>query len=71
MSRTRSRIRCASCGKRIRDHEPDLVLRNLDDEGGRPRFYHTRCGGAAYAAATDGPSVYVLTVRHVEEEGAN
>ncbi len=64
--RARTRIKCASCGGRIRAHEPDLVLRDLEN-GGRPRYFHTRCGEAAYAAVTESPSVYVLTVRHVEE----
>ena len=64
MSRTASKIRCAACKGRIPDHEPDLVLRDLEN-GGRPRYYHTRCGGAAYAAAAESPSVYRLTVRHV------
>ncbi|MDP9474797.1 MAG: hypothetical protein M3R38_03755 [Actinomycetota bacterium] len=59
-----STIRCAACKERIPDHEPDLVLRDLDN-GGRARYYHTRCGGAAYAAVTERPSVYRLTVRHV------
>ncbi len=67
MSRTRSKIRCAACKKRIPDHEPDLVLRNLDNAGGPPRYFHTRCGAAAYAAVMDSPSLYRLTVRHVEE----
>ncbi len=72
MSRTRSKIRCAACKKMILDHEPDLILRNLDNAGGgRPRYFHTRCGAAAYAAVMDSPSLYRLTVRHVEEEEAN
>ncbi len=66
MSGTKSKTKCAACGRRIRDHEPDLVLRDLDN-GGRARYFHTRCGGAAYAAVMDSPSVYALTVRHVEE----
>jgi hypothetical protein len=64
--RSRVRIKCAACGKRIRDHEPDLVLQDLDN-GSRDRYYHTRCGAAAYAAAAERPSAYLLTVRHVEE----
>ena len=66
MSRTRSKIKCASCKKRIPDHEPDIILRDLEN-GGRARYFHTRCGEAAYTAAMDEPSVYRLTVRHVEE----
>jgi hypothetical protein len=62
----RSRIRCAACKKRIPDHEPDLILRGLEN-GGRPRYFHTRCGEAAYAAVMNEPSLYRLTVRHVEE----
>jgi hypothetical protein len=66
MSRSRPKvIRCAACEKRIPDHEPDLVLQDLD--GGLPRFFHTRCGGAAYAAAAEKPGGHLLTVRHVEE----
>jgi hypothetical protein len=60
----RSRIKCAHCKRPIRNHEPDVVLRDLDDNGGRDRYFHTSCGAAAYAAAQN-PSAYVLTVRHV------
>ena len=58
-------IRCAACGKRIRAHEPDLILQDLD--GGPQRFFHTRCGGAAYAVVAEKLGGYLLTVRHVEE----
>ena len=58
-------IRCAACEKRIRAHEPDLILQDLD--GGPQRFFHTRCGGAAYAAVAEKLGAYRLTVRHVEE----
>ena len=64
--RRRIRIKCAHCGKHVKAHEPDLVLRDLDDNGGRDRYFHTACGDAAYAAAAQKPSAYVLTVRHVE-----
>jgi hypothetical protein len=63
---SRSRIKCAACKKRILDHEPDLLLRDLDN-GVRPRYFHTRCGAAAAVAAVERPSFYRLTVRHVEE----
>jgi hypothetical protein len=63
---SRSGIRCSACRKRILGHEPDLILQNLH-AGAQPRYYHMRCGGAAYAAAREMPSVYQLTVRHVEE----
>jgi hypothetical protein len=68
MSRTRARskIVCAACGKRIRAHQPDLVLEPLEKGGARPRYYHTMCGTAAYAAAAEKPTAYLLTVRHVE-----
>ena len=62
----RTRIKCASCGGRIPDHEPDLVLRDLEGTD-RPRYFHTRCGEAAYTAVAESPSAYLLTVRHVEE----
>ncbi len=63
----RTRIKCASCGGRIHDHEPDLILRDLENDGRRPRYFHTRCGEAAYTAVAENPSAYLLTVRHVEE----
>lgn len=63
---SRSRIKCAACKKRIPDHEPDLILQDLENEG-RLRYFHTRCGDAAYKAAAEKPSAYLLTVRHVEE----
>jgi hypothetical protein len=62
---SRTRIRCAHYKRRIRDHESDLVLRDLDNVP-RERYYQTTCGGVAYAAAAQRPSAYVLTVRHVE-----
>ena len=36
-------------------------------EGGKPRYFHERCAGAAYAAAAERPRLYRLTVRHVDE----
>jgi hypothetical protein len=65
MSRQRV-TRCAACQKRIRDHEPDLVLQDL--AGGKQRFYHTRCGGAAYAEVAGKLGGYLLTVRRIEAE---
>jgi hypothetical protein len=65
MSRTGA-IKCTACQKRIRGHEPDLILQDLD--GGKKRYFHTRCGGAAYAAVTEKLGAYRLTVRHVEAE---
>jgi hypothetical protein len=63
---SQSRIKCAACNKNIHDHEPDLILWDLDN-GGQPRYFHTRCGNAAYTVAAEKPSLYRLTVRHVEE----
>ena len=62
---SRSKINCAACGKRIRDHQSDLVLRDLDN-GGQDRYYHTTCAAAAYAVAAQRPAVYRLTHRYVE-----
>jgi hypothetical protein len=62
---SRPRVKCAHCKRRVGNHEPDLVLRDLDSVG-KPRYFHTTCGHAAYAAAAAKPSVYHLTVRHVE-----
>jgi hypothetical protein len=64
---SRSRTKCAACGERIRRYEPDLVLQDLENAGEKPRYFHTRCGEAAYAAVMNEPSLYRLTVRHVEE----
>ncbi len=66
---SRSRIKCAACKKRIPDHEPDLLLLLLEDldNRGQSRYFHTRCGDAAYAVAAERTSFYRLTVRHVEE----
>lgn len=62
---SRPKIRCSACRKRIPDHEPDVVLRQLD--GGRRRYYHTRCTGAALELVTEAPEAWLMTVRHVEE----
>jgi hypothetical protein len=62
---SRPKIRCSACRKRIPDHEPDVVLRQLD--GGRCRYYHTRCTGAALELVTEAPEAWLMTVRHVEE----
>jgi hypothetical protein len=63
---SRSRVKCHHCRQRIANHEPDLVLRDLDSVG-KPRYFHTMCGHAAYSTAAAKPSAYVLTVRHIEE----
>ncbi|MDP9484715.1 MAG: hypothetical protein M3Q49_02795 [Actinomycetota bacterium] len=51
----RSRIKCSACKKRIPDYEPDLILCDLENEA-PSRYFHTRCGEAAYAAVTENPS---------------
>lgn len=64
-SKATKTIRCASCGKRIREHHPDLEV--LEASGtGRVRHYHERCGGAAYAAAERQGGVWLATYRSVE-----
>lgn len=63
--RTAKRTRCAACGRRIRAPEPDVLLEDLAG-GKKPRCYHERCSGAAYAKASERPGVYVLTVRSVD-----
>lgn len=59
------RIKCASCKKVIRADEPDLVLEKLSGDS-KARYFHERCGGAAYELALERPTVYLLTVRHAE-----
>jgi hypothetical protein len=63
---SRTKIQCAACGKRIRDHQSDLILEDLEDDRGRPRYFHSRCGAAAYAAAAQEPVLYRLTHRYIE-----
>lgn len=70
MKTSKKVIRCASCKKRIRPHEPDLVLEDVAGQSslgsGKPRYYHERCQSAARRLAMEQPSVYRLTVRHVD-----
>jgi hypothetical protein len=61
---TRRGPKCRGCGKRIGNHEPDLMLRCLDSEA--RRYYHERCFASAYAkVSASGPDAWVLTHRHV------
>ena len=69
MRATKKRPRCASCGRRIREHQSDLILEDV--AGGKRRYYHAGCCAAAYALATERPSAYLLTVRHVEDAARN
>ena len=66
MSGTRTKIRCTACKQKIRGYEPDILLEDMS-EGGKPRYFHERCAGAAYAAAAERPRLYRLVVRHVDE----
>ena len=67
MSTITDHIACAGCLGRIKEYEPDLVLRRLD--GSELRFFHTRCGRAASRIMHEGePNAWWLTVRHVYEE---
>ena len=61
---SRARVKCTHYKRRIGNHEPDLVLHDLN-RGGRDRYYHERCSNAAYAA-TESPGLYKLILRHVE-----
>lgn len=63
--RTAKTFRCAACKKRIRAHEPDAILEDLSGGDSKPRYFHERCGEAAYQLALERPTVYVLTVRRV------
>lgn len=57
-------LRCASCGKRIREHQTDLEV--LEAASGSVRYYHERCGEAAYAAAHAKGGAWLCTVREVD-----
>lgn len=63
----RSRVLCTGCGKRIFDHEPDLMLGEFLGGGfGEARYFHTRCGEAARQQAAQPGAVHRLTVRHID-----
>ncbi len=65
--RTAKKIKCTACGKRIHDHETDLVLWRLGSS--ERRYYHTRCGSAVYKRILgENPDVWRLTVRHAAVE---
>jgi hypothetical protein len=67
MSGTRTKIRCSSCKKHIRAHEPDLVLEDLS-KGGRLRYFHESAAqGPPTPLRQRGPCLYRLVVRHVDE----
>ena len=57
-------LRCPACGKRIRDHHPDVEVREAAT--GRVRYFHQWCSAAAYAAARERGGVWLATYRHVE-----
>jgi hypothetical protein len=61
----RPRIKCAACGKRIPESEPDVVLRRI--EGATRRYYHARFTAAALELVTEAPEAWLMTVRHIEE----
>ncbi len=62
------KIYCVTCEGVIADHEPDVMLSRVDT--GERVFYHTRCAGGAMVMTMLEPGVWVLTMRHVEEEEA-
>lgn len=62
---TRARtLRCSACGKRIRDHHPDLEV--LEASTGKVLYYHAWCGGEAYDRARGIGGAWLATHRHVE-----
>lgn len=66
MSRTRTRIKCSGCGKRISNAEPDLMLQRFGSE--KVRYYHYRCAGAAQQLITRSAlDAWHLTNRYVDE----
>ncbi len=66
---TGSKIRCASCNKKVGRHEPDIVL--VDIATGEKRFYHERCGPAAYSAAFAARPAVVRVVHRYADPEAN
>ena len=61
----RTRIKCASCKKRIPNSEPDYVL--VDHTSGKRRFYHVRCALAMVKLVKPG-GVYSAIYRDVNPE---
>ncbi len=60
------RIKCSSCKQKIARSEPDLILRDADDD--KVRYYHVGCGSDAVAKVAQRPGVYFLTHRFIDEE---
>jgi hypothetical protein len=61
---SRSRVKCAGCGKRIPTSEPDLVLRKDGSEA--RRFYHERCFVAARRRVLATPDLWFMTHRYID-----
>jgi hypothetical protein len=61
----RTRIKCASCKKRIPNSEPDYVP--VDHATGTKRFYHVRCALAMAPVLKPG-GVYSAFYRDVGSE---
>jgi len=68
--RSRTRVKCSACGRRIPSSEPDITLRRLDSE--RMRYYHQKqsCMQAAlgFVEGHEEPDVWVMTTRSVNAE---
>ncbi len=64
--RIRHKICCVACQQKILDSESNVVL---DHAGTEERaFYHTRCAGGALAVVMLEPEVWIMSVRHVDEQ---
>lgn len=64
--KTRNRVKCSGCGKRIPSSEPDLVLQRCGSE--KKRFYHQRCFEAAQRLVTGEPDLWFMSIRHIDGE---
>ncbi len=64
MSR-RKNPRCAGCGKRLSENEPDVVLRQLhgNQAGGVLRRYHPSCQATALKLFEEAPETWVMGLR--------
>jgi hypothetical protein len=63
--RTKSKIHCASCRKRISRSEPDYVF--VDHAKDKRRYYHTRCA-PAMGELVEPSGVYSVFYRDVNPE---
>lgn len=67
--RRRKTPRCTSCGQRIAQSEPDVILEHASAPGRLAFHVHERCALPAFKALVGGePGAWIATVRHIDAE---